>query len=49
MDDERRRYYRLTELGRQVAKAEARRIMDLLEQVQRKNLFEGPAAIEVGR
>ncbi len=33
-DDERRRYYRLTPLGRKVAKAEAARISDMLEQAR---------------
>lgn len=48
LDDERRRYYRLTDFGRKVAKAEARRIIGLVEQAQQKNLVEGPAAIEGG-
>jgi DNA-binding PadR family transcriptional regulator len=30
-DDERRRYYRLTSLGREVARAEARRLADLVK------------------
>lgn len=30
-DDERRRYYRITALGRNVAKAEARRLVDLVK------------------
>jgi DNA-binding PadR family transcriptional regulator len=30
-DDERRRYYRLTALGRNVARAEAQRLMDLVK------------------
>jgi DNA-binding PadR family transcriptional regulator len=33
-DDERRRYYRLTPLGRKVAKAEAARLTELLEQAK---------------
>ena len=33
-DDERRRYYRLTPLGRRVAKAEAARISEMLEQAR---------------
>jgi DNA-binding PadR family transcriptional regulator len=33
-DDERRRYYRLTALGRSVAKAEAARIAELFEQAR---------------
>jgi len=34
LDDERRRYYRITPLGRRVAEAEARRLRDLLELAQ---------------
>jgi hypothetical protein len=33
-DDERRRYYRLTVFGRRVAKAEAVRLAELLEQAR---------------
>jgi len=33
-DDERRRYYRLTVLGRKVAKAEAARLAELLDQAR---------------
>jgi DNA-binding PadR family transcriptional regulator len=33
-DDERRRYYRLTPFGRKVAKAEASRLAELLEQAR---------------
>ncbi|HEY7306694.1 MAG TPA: helix-turn-helix transcriptional regulator [Bryobacteraceae bacterium] len=33
-DDERRRYYRLTQFGRKVAKAEATRLAELLEQAR---------------
>lgn len=39
INDERRRYYRLTELGRGIAAAEARRIADLVHQAQEKNLL----------
>jgi len=42
LDDERRRYYRLTELGRQVAVTEARRLEELLEMARNKNLFAKP-------
>jgi DNA-binding PadR family transcriptional regulator len=31
LDDERRRYYRITELGRQVVEAEARRVRELAD------------------
>ena len=39
LDDERRRYYRLTDFGRQVLKAEAQRISKLVSVVQRKRLL----------
>ena len=39
LDDQRRRYYRLTDLGRQVLKAEAQRISKLVSVVQRKRLL----------
>lgn len=42
LDDERRRYYRLTELGRRVAVAEARRLEELLETARSKKLFAKP-------
>jgi DNA-binding PadR family transcriptional regulator len=42
LDDERRRYYRLTELGRQVTVTEARRLEELLEMARNKNLFTKP-------
>jgi DNA-binding PadR family transcriptional regulator len=38
-DDERRRYYRLTELGRQVAMAEARRLQQLLAHARASGLL----------
>jgi DNA-binding PadR family transcriptional regulator len=38
-DDERRRYYRLTRLGRQVALAEARRVNDMLSQARATGLI----------
>ena len=37
--DERRRYYRLTRLGREVAVAEARRCSDMLEQARATRLI----------
>jgi DNA-binding PadR family transcriptional regulator len=37
--DERRRYYRLTRLGRQAALAEARRLRDMLSQAQATGLI----------
>jgi DNA-binding PadR family transcriptional regulator len=42
LDDERRRYYRLTEFGREVAMAEARRMEDAVEQAYAKKLFRKP-------
>jgi DNA-binding PadR family transcriptional regulator len=38
-DDQRRRYYRLTSLGRRVALAEARRLRDMLSQAQATGLI----------
>jgi DNA-binding PadR family transcriptional regulator len=42
LDDERRRYYRLTELGRSVAVAEAERMEEAVEQARAKKLFRKP-------
>ncbi|MGB2888764.1 MAG: PadR family transcriptional regulator [Candidatus Acidiferrales bacterium] len=42
LDDERRRYYRLTELGRDVAVAEAERMQEALAQAHAKKLFRKP-------
>jgi DNA-binding PadR family transcriptional regulator len=42
LDDERRRYYRLTELGRQVAMAEAQRMEEALDQARAKHLVRKP-------
>jgi len=39
LDDERRRYYRLTEFGHRVAQAEAERLMQLLRVAQNKRLL----------
>ena len=39
LDDERRRYYRLTEFGREVAVAEAERMDTALSQARAKKLF----------
>ena len=38
-DDERRRYYRLTALGRAVASAEAARLQELVRRARRKRLL----------
>jgi DNA-binding PadR family transcriptional regulator len=48
-DDERRRYYRLTDLGRRVAEAEARRYERLAKLLRRKRLvgrLSQPSAVE---
>jgi DNA-binding PadR family transcriptional regulator len=42
LDDERRRYYRLSELGRAVALAEAERMQQALEQAYAMKLFPKP-------
>jgi DNA-binding PadR family transcriptional regulator len=42
LDDERRRYYRITPFGRQVAAAEARRMERLVAQARRKRLVGRP-------
>jgi DNA-binding PadR family transcriptional regulator len=39
LDDERRRYYRLTDFGQQVLKAEARRISKMVSVAQTKRLI----------
>ena len=39
LDDERRRYYRLTSFGREVAQAEAKRMEDALRMAQSKKLI----------
>lgn len=39
LDDSRRRYYRLTEIGQQVLAAEVERLTSLVQIAQRKNLF----------
>jgi DNA-binding PadR family transcriptional regulator len=42
LDDERRRYYRLTDFGRQVARAEARRMEEALDLARAKRLIGRP-------
>lgn len=42
-DDERRRYYRITPQGRQVAKAEANRLMQLVKLARKSGFAEGKA------
>src|SRR5580704_11524490 len=45
LDDERRRYYRLTALGQRVARAEARRCAELVSAARGKQLLGKPARI----
>ena len=42
LDDDRRRYYRLTPLGRKAAKVEVKRMSELLEQARAHGLVEKP-------
>jgi DNA-binding PadR family transcriptional regulator len=42
LDDERRRYYRMTDFGQRVARAEAQRLAQLVRVASLKNLFAGP-------
>jgi len=44
LDDERRRYYRLTPLGQKVAAAEARRLAGLLRAARAKKVLKGEHA-----
>ena len=43
LDDERRRYYRLTGFGRQVAQAEAQRLARLVREAEARRLLPGTA------
>ncbi|MBX3748433.1 MAG: helix-turn-helix transcriptional regulator [Verrucomicrobiae bacterium] len=43
LDDERRRYYRLTGYGRRVAEAEAQRYRAIVREARSKGLLTGPA------
>lgn len=45
LDDERRRYYRLTEFGRRVAVAEAERLEGLVEAARAKALLRRPEPV----
>jgi hypothetical protein len=42
LDDQRRRYYRITGFGRRVAGAEAKRLQDLVHAAREKKLIRGP-------
>ena len=44
LDDERRRYYRLTPFGREVAIAEIKRLESIVEQARAKHLVRAPRA-----
>lgn len=44
-DDERRRYYRLTEFGYRVAKAESERLASLLKTARAKKLLSRPSGV----
>jgi DNA-binding PadR family transcriptional regulator len=44
-DDSRRRYYRLAPLGREVLRAEARRLESLLSDAQRKHVLGGESKV----
>ena len=45
LDDERRRYYHLTDFGNQVARAEAERLQMLVAQARAKRLLPGPEIV----
>ena len=45
MDDTRRRYYELTEKGRQVVSAEATRLAELVEYAKRADLVRSPSEV----
>ena len=42
LDDQRRRYYRITDFGRRVTGAEAERLADLVSTAREKRLLSGP-------
>jgi DNA-binding PadR family transcriptional regulator len=42
LDDERRRYYRLTEVGEEVTRREAQRLARLVQSAYRKRLIDAP-------
>lgn len=48
LDDERRRYYRMTLLGRQVVRAEAQRLADAVGAAKSRRLFDRPKAGATG-
>ena len=48
LDDERRRYYRMTPLGQQVVRAEAQRLADAVTAAKARRLFDVPNASVTG-
>jgi DNA-binding MarR family transcriptional regulator len=44
IDDERRRYYRMTPLGRRVVRAEAQRLANAVTAARTRRLFDRPKA-----
>jgi DNA-binding PadR family transcriptional regulator len=48
LDDQRRRYYRLTSLGERVAREEAERLARLVESAYRKSLLDRPRITPAG-
>jgi DNA-binding PadR family transcriptional regulator len=48
LDDERRRYYRLSALGQRVVRAEAQRYAAMVEIARGKKLIGKPAGLEMG-
>jgi DNA-binding PadR family transcriptional regulator len=48
LDDERRRYYRMTELGQRVLRAEAQRLADAVTAAKARRLFDRPKAGATG-
>lgn len=45
LDDERRRYYQITELGRQVAQAEANRLAELVDMARARRLLDNAGPV----
>jgi len=48
MDDQRRRYYRITDFGRRVAGAEVARLADLVDTARKKRLVGDPSPLPSG-
>ncbi len=48
LDDQRRRYYRITDFGRRVAGAEAQRLQDLVNAARARRLLPAPKPRAVG-